>query len=148
MTNTQKRAILQMKANGDGARKIASTLDIPLSTVKSFLRRWKQTMFADSEAQRVKEIKVKVTYAPCKHCGDTVAQLPGMKKRAFCSDKCKTSWWNRHRAEAGRKSVTAYVCARCGKTFLSNAPSRKYCGLPCYHNARAKKENHHDTEPV
>jgi endogenous inhibitor of DNA gyrase (YacG/DUF329 family) len=35
---------------------------------------------------------------PCEFCGQSVRQSEHRKRKRFCSDKCRMSWWNRRYA--------------------------------------------------
>ena len=72
-------------------------------------------------------------------CGKPVAQKEGRKEKKFCSDKCRTSWWNSHQSEINRKAYYTLVCQYCGKEFKSNGNQRrKFCCRECYANHRKK----------
>jgi len=76
----------------------------------------------------------------CKECGVPVEQTPGRKIKMFCSDRCRSKWWNMHLNEVDRKAYTDHVCANCGKPFRSYANrNRKYCCHECYIEARFGK---------
>lgn len=120
MNKMQKTIIYELKRQGLGPSAIARELDVPVSTIASFLRRHSSPpgMIA------------------CKQCGKLVRLTPGKKKRIFCSDKCKSQWWNMQRYGDHRNLIVS-TCQYCGKEFMSYASEkRKYCSAFCYHNAR------------
>ena len=122
MNEKQKSIMYELKLQGLSATEISRKLDIPLSTIRSYLRRHPAPpgMIA------------------CKQCGKLVLPTPGKKKRMFCSDKCKYQWWNMHRYGNHRNLIVS-TCQFCGKEFMSYASDeRKYCSRICYHNARRR----------
>ena len=61
--------------------------------------------------------------------------------RKFCSDACRTAWWNSHPDCVDRKAVYAYTCAHCGKPFTAYGnKERKYCSRNCYISDRFGEE--------
>lgn len=69
----------------------------------------------------------------CENCGAPIVQMPGRKRKRFCSDACRNAWWNAHLSLVKRKAVRTVVCAGCGQPFeaYGRAP-RKYCSHACY----------------
>lgn len=123
MKNKDAEKITSMRLEGRGAAEIADALHLPVNTVKSYLRRHPE---ADT------------THA-CPQCGKPVAQKEGRKEKKFCSDKCRTSWWNSHQSEINKKAYYTLVCQFCGKEFESYGNQRrKFCGRECYANHRKK----------
>ena len=72
MTLEQKEQIISMRKNGSSYSMISAYLDMPLSTVKSFIRRAKNKINLESKRTNC-----------CKECGKPIAQIAGRKK--FCS---------------------------------------------------------------
>ena len=126
MTDSIKTAILKMRENGDSYQKIANSLNLPESTVKSFCRR--HNINAESPA-RSQEEHPKISL--CENCGAPIIQYPHRKHKRFCSDSCRLSWWNKHPDLINRSSANTYTCAHCGKVFTAYA-DRKYCSHECY----------------
>ena len=118
MTDKQKIEIEKMRREGLGYKKIAVALDLSENTVKSYCRRL-PTIAADNEK--------------CMCCGKPLSQIPGHKKKKFCSDSCRMKWWNSHLDIVKRKALYTFVCPCCGKEFTvyGNA-NRKYCCHECY----------------
>lgn len=120
MTDKQKSEIDRMHKDGIGYKKIAIALALSENTVKSYCR-------------RLNNIPVKEHGERCLTCGKPLVQMPGFKKKKFCSDKCRMEWWNAHLDIVQRKAVYSFVCPNCGKEFTvyGNA-NRKYCSHECY----------------
>ena len=69
----------------------------------------------------------------CKCCGAPMIQIPGRKPRLFCSDACRTKWWNAHPELVKHRGDRQIICAHCGKVFGATENStRKYCSHGCY----------------
>lgn len=80
MTQIQQERILELQDAGLGYKKIAAELGISVNTVKSFCQRQRLKMYD----------------AFCLQCGNPIQQPPRVRKKKFCSDKCRSMWWNRH----------------------------------------------------
>ena len=114
MTEEQKKRILHMRLSGMTYAEIADELALSVNTIKSFCRR---------------NIKTK----SCKYCGKSISQPYGTRQKKFCSDKCRMLWWNSHRNDVSKKTISTYKCKCCGKPFQAYASShRKFCSRICY----------------
>ncbi len=134
MNVRQKEQISRMRHEGIGYSKIAQRLGLSENTVKSYCKR--------NNLGGVGTKFAKLDGAVCKNCMVPIDQLPRQKKRVFCSDTCRVTWWNTHPEMVNRKAVYHLVCARCGTVFESYGnKGRKYCCHSCYIAARfgAKK---------
>lgn len=125
MTDEQKAKITDFRMKGVGYKKIAQEIGLSENTVKSFCRRTsiqKQEMAAPTKPDSV-----------CECCGKPMEQIPGRKKRRFCSDACRQKWWNSHLHLVQRKAVYRLKCHHCGRDFEVYGNSRrKYCSHACY----------------
>ena len=127
MRNEDSIKIEELQREGHGYKKIATMLDLPLNTVKSYIRRHPVTT---TSAASVKG---------CLNCGAPLLQKPGKKEKKFCSDRCRMAWWNAHPERVNRKTFYAATCAHCGKEFQSYGnKGRKYCSRLCFNQARRK----------
>ena len=106
MTEQQKRDILQLRSRGLAFSSIAKELSLSVNTVKSFCRR--KTIKAVNEPSAV-----------CRFCGKHLIQTFGKREKKYCSDKCRTLWWNNNRRKMDNKSVSFYKCSFCGKMFIA-----------------------------
>ena len=128
MTEQQKKQILKLRSAGNGYGTIAKTLGISLNTVKSFCRRNHVDAAAKEESA---EVTGEITY--CENCGREIQQIPGRKKKRFCSDTCRNQWWNSHLDRVKKKAVYAFICPYCGRKFhVYGDKRRKYCSHACY----------------
>ena len=115
MTQEQKRHIRQLRAAGEGYKRISTLLDIPVGTIKSFCRRDEadEPAVTDYRAPQKLEITIENENPICPQCGTPVIRIPGRKKRVFCSEACRVAHW-RTQAHADGKPA---LCAGCG--FIS-----------------------------
>lgn len=133
MTDTQKEQILQLRAEGLGYVRIAREIGVSENTVKSFCRRYAK-LGAGSPMVVMQE---QTQSFFCCQCGVEVPQNPGRKLKRFCSDACRTKWWNAHAGQLNRKTMHRYKCPSCGREFeVYGTAKRKYCSHDCYINAR------------
>ena len=127
MTIEQKETIAKLRSEGKSFTAIAEIINLPRETVKSFCRR-----------NDVKSV-TKEDRRHCPHCGGPVQQKMHVKRRRFCSDKCRKLWWNAHPEKINRRAVYDFTCAECGRPFTAYGDkNRKYCSHVCYINARFK----------
>ena len=127
MTNTEIRDIQELQCRGLGYRRIASILNLPINTVKSYCQR-------HPVAGQPLEI-----VGGCKNCGADLGKDAARYKKQFCSDSCRMSWWNQHRYMVRRTAARQVVCEHCGRVFsVYGRPSQKFCSQACYQNHRKK----------
>lgn len=127
MTGQQKEHITAMRMQGISYSAIAQSLGLKKETVAAFCRKngLNGVKAADSRV-------IPSQTDTCPVCGAVLMQIPGRKKRRFCSDKCRTLWWNSHLDMVNRKAYYSFVCGHCGKPFMAYGnSSRKYCSIPC-----------------
>lgn len=127
MTNEEALKIEELQREGQGYKKIALLLNLPVNTVKSYIRRHpvEQTTTAPTQG--------------CLNCGTPLLQKPGKKEKKFCSDRCRMAWWNAHPERVNRKAFYAATCAHCGREFQAYGNrGRKYCSRSCFDQARVK----------
>ena len=136
MTNEQKAVVESLRSQGLGYKRIAAQTGISANTVKSYLRK---NAFAPVE-QTAPAIIPEPTMETatngqfiCRCCGKPVAQNPGRKEKKFCSDTCRTRWWNSHLDLVKRKAIYHFTCPTCGREFTAYGNAhRKYCSHSCY----------------
>lgn len=128
MTNLQKEQITTLREQGYGYATIAKAVGIKKDTVVAFCRKEGLTGI---KAQSNDRITLDAGF--CLHCSSLLHQIPGRKKVKFCSDKCRTAWWNSHPEAVNRKAVYSFICTHCGKPFTAYGNAgRKYCSHACY----------------
>lgn len=123
ISSQEKQAILTMRQHGRTCPEIASMLLLSPNTVKSICYR------SGIGVQQSEAADVNV----CKNCGNPLSQVEGVKKRSFCSDKCRYNWWNQRRSRRPYR----LICYQCGKEFISYGnKKRKFCSRECYNLSR------------
>ena len=129
MTNEQKKRLEQLRLEGFGYKRIAAELGISINTVHSFCRR---------HPDKIKTPAYR-TENTCLYCGVKLHHTPGAKKRKFCSDRCRITWWNAHPEAGTKRKVREVACGFCGATFfVIGEQTRMYCSRICSARARAK----------
>lgn len=118
MTNDDRKKILFLREQGLGYKKLAIETGIPISTIKSFLKKEK----ANDKNH-------------CLYCETFIVQTPHKKQKKFCSDKCRNAWWSAHPEKRKGKSYS-HTCLYCGKVFSTDKQASKYCSRACFAEAR------------
>ena len=127
MTNTEKVRIEEMRRAGMGYSRIAKALGLSDNTIKSYCRRNNLTGIYEAPQPTTDGTRL------CQCCGKEIPQITGRKEKKFCSDSCRTKWWNSHLDQVMRKAVYEFTCAYCHKPFTAYGNShRKYCSHRCY----------------
>lgn len=122
-----REEVIKLKENGCSYAEIASVLNMPIGTVRSICLREKK--------------KQNTKYCLC--CGKELIQTKGKKEKRFCSDQCRTKWWNNHQDLIKKKTYKECTCLFCGKKFKSYGnKERKYCCRNCYERAHSGEHNH------
>ena len=124
MTDRQKQSIRYMRRMGLTFSAISCSTGLSPNTIKSFCYRENIDPITNpgNEGQDV-----------CKECGKPLDHNPGKKKKSYCSDKCRSDWWNRNREWINHKQAYHLVCLNCGTVFKSYGnKGRKFCGRECY----------------
>jgi endogenous inhibitor of DNA gyrase (YacG/DUF329 family) len=130
MTTIEKENISKLRHAGFGYTAIANELNISINTIKSFCKTNNLGGVKAKKNNLTKEISF------CLNCGLELVHTPGKKKKKFCSDKCRSQWWNNNREG---KSSYQIRCKACNKTFHTYKNSnRKYCSHECYISDRFK----------
>lgn len=82
-----RKTIEQMRLNGLGPTQIARQLGLSVNTVKSHIQR---------------HMKPDVR---CPVCGKAIYLTPGRKQKKYCSDRCRSQFWN-HQYRKGAQHGT------------------------------------------
>ena len=91
MTPLQREQIVALRNKNLGYGTIAKKLGISRDRVKSFCR------IHNLMGLRAIDVpKEKIIQEFCMNCGAKLIHPPGKRSRKFCSDECRTSWWNAH----------------------------------------------------
>lgn len=140
MTNEQKQQIKKLRQAGYGYATIASSMGLTKNQVSAFCRRSNLT-----GTKSTVYIEERPKPNCCHNCGKPLTQTPGRKPVKFCSNICRTRWWNTHLDKVNRKAFYFFTCAYCGKPFTAYGNDhRKYCSHECYIASRFKGGERHD----
>lgn len=123
MTKSQKETILTMRRALCSYTQIAEKTGLSVSAIKSYCYR-----------HGLNTESLKNSSGFCKNCGKPILTPSKNRPRRFCSDACKTAWWNLHRYEHKKSSlIKQFKCNVCGKEFADySSTQRKYCSRTCY----------------
>lgn len=122
MTSQQEKLINSYRREGLGYKKIATLLDLPANTVKTYIRRH--------------PLENEPSY--CLQCGVPIKQLPHTREKKFCSDSCRLTWWHEHPNQLNR-TTTEFVCGHCGRTFSTHKKAQRFCSRHCYGDSMRKE---------
>lgn len=132
MTEQQKSVIKTLRQQNFSYNTIANTLGLTISTVKSYCQRSGLTGNR-KEACRSNHLKPSVLPSFCRCCGKQITQKEKVKRRIFCTDECRVTWWNSHLEQVKRRNPHTVNCLCCGKEFTYYGPNpQKFCSHPCY----------------
>lgn len=134
MSPEQKAAITTLRQEGLGYKAIATKLWLSPNTVKSFCQRQGLKINKQNQDRTLDDY--------CPVCGKRLHHIVGKKKKRFCSDSCRMSWWNSHQEEVKKNSFTEEICSFCHQSFsVYGKKNRKYCSHQCYINDRFGEKN-------
>ena len=128
MTFEEKRKIDKLRSEGVGCTAISDMLGISINSVKSYCRR--------SKSKKEKVVVRKSVKGGCNFCGNALVHTEGKKKKRFCCEKCRMSWWNHNRDKIHHRVLFEITCRYCGGAFKNNDKNRKFCSQQCYKNWR------------
>ena len=86
MSKNDRRELERMQMDGYGPTRIANELGLSVNTMKSYIRRHPSLRNA----------------VFCLQCGRAVSQTPGRKQKKFCSNTCRSQYWNYQYRKGGR----------------------------------------------
>lgn len=98
--NAQHNVILKLRLSGCTYNEIAEILSISKNTVQSICQR---AGIKCTDITNRKDYK-KGDFQACKWCGKLFENPWNRKGKAFCSDQCRTEWWNEKRRLNPRKT--------------------------------------------
>ena len=141
ITEKNRRAIQERREAGQSYTQISKALNVSRNTVKSVCQRMGiQPADAARETHDANH---------CRQCGVSLVQNVTGKRKRFCSDKCRRTWWKEHRDKLRLQSAAKAKCAFCGCAFEDYAKNnRKYCSHGCYIRDRFGEKKPHDKRAV
>lgn len=123
MTDIQKIKLEELQKQGKSYRFIADALDLPINTIKAWVRRHPVSEFV------------------CLQCGISIQQTPHSRLKKFCSNKCRGKWWSAHPEERTSQMPYKHTCNNCGVVFFTNRKASKYCSTQCYAKSLRKDDS-------
>jgi len=118
ITENQKQQIKMLYAHGKDCKEIADILKVS----------YRQVYYCCTKENDV-----------CLQCGKPIKQHPHRKKKLFCCDKCRITWWNHNKSANRSLPSHTQVCKSCRQTFHTyKSKHQQYCSRKCYADARRK----------
>lgn len=122
MFTLKEKEIIRLRRNGETLSDIATFVEMPLGSVKSFVAKHKIQPYTEGY---------------CKQCGEPLSYIKHKKKKAFCSNKCRTKWWKLN-------GTYYFTCKHCNQSFIKHRDDHpRYCSHACYIADRFGGENEH-----
>jgi len=141
MTDVQREEIRRFRLAGKSYTQISDILGLSRNTVKSVCQR---NDFHPSEG-----VAATADSEHCKNCDVSIPQIVGRKRRRFCCDACRRTWWSAHRNTGIKKTVEKIACEYCGHSFEDYPNNRrKFCCHACYIAYRFRKGRLHDERAI
>lgn len=114
MNDIEKKKIIELKSEGKSIREISTLLNIPRSTIGSYIKTLEKEFF-------------------CKCCGKPITIKKGHRPRVFCSDGCRYKYWRSNNTNKNKPTNHVVECLCCNKKFYSYVSlKRKFCSRACY----------------
>ena len=143
MTSEQRNRILFLKSKGCSLPEISERVQVSVNTISTDYREENldEESFLETVDNNTDENETEER-DKCKFCGVPIFHIEGKRKKKFCSDKCRMSWWYRNRNNDNGESVYCFICEYCGTKFsVYGNKHRKYCSQDCFHKARSGGRN-------
>lgn len=72
----------------------------------------------------------------CRNCGKPLPHGNKTRKKPFCSNHCRKSWWNNQRGDTELYpnpdyNDTTAACLYCGREFPAHSRRQRYCSVEC-----------------
>ena len=126
MTNEQRAIILAMRERGEKYQAIAEKTGIAVGTIRSFFARYNKGVVIRPVSSDI-----------CLQCHQPILCRKVKRNRTFCSDQCRSKWWNAHRENLSTASAHQTICKVCRKKIITYSGA-KYCSRACYFIDRYK----------
>ena len=131
VTDFQARQIREQRLKGCGYKAIASAVGLSRDLVRNYCR----SNGLDGHADALATDEQVHQGGHCPNCGKPLTQPRTGRKRKFCSDACRRSWWAAHPTTLQKSECALYqmTCACCGKAFIAYGnQNRRFCSRACY----------------
>ena len=130
MNQVEKEKILYWRGEGLGYKAIAAKTGLSEASVKGFCQR---NGLGGEATMNIRNT--------CRQCKKPLERKPRGGEKKFCSDGCRSIWWNNHPYLREARESNRRNCIHCGDVFFCEpSATRKYCGRPCYIAARFGKD--------
>lgn len=137
MTESEKERIAMWREMGYGYASIGQIMNLSKDAVKGYCRKMGLT--------GIKQKTGRAKYPEdgvCKQCGMPLVQRPKTKRKVFCSETCRVTWWKAHREPIKKDHIYHFICKKCGSEFTAHGhKNRIYCSFDCYVQDRFHKED-------
>lgn len=134
MTKKEQQLIIKLRLVGLGYKAIAQKLNMSRDSIRGFCKR--NALDGVAEAAMKNYADKGNEGLVCKNCGLIMAPQTGRgRHRQFCSDKCRSVWWNKNYElhNFGSEPIHTFICVGCSKQFtVYSKKNRKYCSHECY----------------
>ena len=101
MTEFQAKQIRDLRLQVTGYRAIASVVGLSRDIVRNYCKSHGLDGYASVLTINMKEQMLKGQ--ACLACGKEIVQPMTGRKRKFCSDECRRSWWSAHQDDLKKK---------------------------------------------
>lgn len=112
MTNIQKETIKELRSENYSYDSIARKLGLNMNTVKSYCLRHSVPTPAMPRKNKAQKAALRL----CEYCGKRI-DIHEKNPKRFCSDKCRTAFWNDQRAAARRAGKGGFPLEKHQKTL-------------------------------
>ena len=130
MTREQKTQLIQLQRQGFSSHEMADFTGLNANTIRSFFSRQGTVTIESTSRDNV-----------CAFCHAAITNRTLKRDRRFCSDLCRSRWWNAHRAEL-KTYDQERICCYCRRSFQTYGPA-KYCSRECFFLSRRKQGGQH-----
>ncbi|CQR75080.1 helix-turn-helix domain-containing protein [Sporomusa ovata] len=133
MTPEQKEEIYKLRLQGLGYKAIAREMQLTVDAIKGYCRR--HHLNGPAEVVELNSEVIKEKNALCLHCKNPIRQKQYGRRKRFCSDACRYTWWNENQDKRSKKpaAIYQYTCQNCGRKFSAYGnKQRKYCSHNCF----------------
>lgn len=147
MTEAMGKHIRELRIKGLGYQTIAIVVGSTKETVRYYCKT--HGLMGEAELARLNYEENLKRPENCKCCGAKLIRNRHSGKKLFCSNRCRQSWWQKHRSEIRYSDAITYdcTCKYCKREFKVYAnPNRKYCSRECYIQDRFWTD--HKVEPT
>lgn len=125
LTTQEKLKIYDLKDKDYSLNDIAKAMEMPRSTISSFLLKYP-----------VNDIKY-----VCFQCGKEFIPPLGRRTKHFCCKKCRQTYKNAKRNKDLSFKKT-FVCEECGVVFMaSKYKKRRFCSRECFQSFESRRWN-------